>query len=163
MLTRKIVKPREVDRRILAELLVDCRKPLRKIASAVGVSRQTVAKRVRELHRSGLIKRFTVRLNHKDLGLNLKAYILMRIEPKREVRENLEKKIKEIRQVSYFHYLFGRYDALAEVLVKDSEELTRLLREIHGLKGVKETETLIVEYTVKDSPESPILKILMES
>jgi DNA-binding Lrp family transcriptional regulator len=44
--------------------------------------------------------------------------------------------------------------------VKNNKDLTDLVKKIHDLKGVKETETFIVHSTIKDKPEDPIKKAL---
>ena len=41
-----------------------------------------------------------------------------------------------------------------------NKELTDLVKKIHDLNGVKETETFIVHSTVKDKPEEPFKKAL---
>ena len=45
-------------------------------------------------------------------------------------------------------------------MVKDDKELTNLIKKIHRLKGVRETETFIVHSTVKDDPKDPFVQVL---
>ena len=70
--------------------------------------------------------------------------------------------MKGFPQVAEFQRIFGKYDSIAKVLVKNNRELTELVKKIHDLNGVKETETFIVHSTVKDKPEDPIKKALTE-
>jgi DNA-binding Lrp family transcriptional regulator len=77
-----------------------------------------------------------------------------------ELRRKNEETIKQWPQVSEFCRLFGKYDSIVEVLVKDNKELTDLVKKLHGLKGVRETETFIVHSTVKDKPEDPFRRFL---
>ena len=153
---------RETDRKILLELLEDCRRPIYAIAERVGVSRQTVAKKIEKFVSQGLIRSFTARLNPSMFNLNLRAYVLMDVEPDVELRRRCGEEIRRIPQITQFHYLFGRFDAIAEVWARDQEELTRIVKRLHDLSGVRETETLIVHDTIKDAPESPFIGALMK-
>jgi Lrp/AsnC family leucine-responsive transcriptional regulator len=150
----------EINRKILIQLLTDCRQPISRIAKAVGVTRQTVSKKIQELKGEGVIDSFSVKLNPDKFGLTTKAYVLLREDPRAEIRRKNEEIIKEFHQVSEFYRLFGRYDAVLEVRVKDSKELIDLIKKIHALEGVKETETLIVHSTIKDNPQEPFFQVL---
>ena len=153
-------KMRELDQKILLQLLKNSEQPIREIATKVGASRQTVAKKIERLKATGVITSFTAKLNPEKFGLTTKAYIFLREDPRVEVRRKSEQAIEKFHQVLGLHRLFGRYSAILEVLTKDKEELTRLIRRIHRLKGVRETETFIVHTTVKDQPEEPFLEVL---
>ena len=151
---------KDLDKKILKQLLKDSRKSLSELATKVGATRQTIAKKIDYFIDSELVRSFTVKLDQEKLGLSIKAYVLIKEEPKSEYREKNEMMIKDLPEVASFYYLFGRYDAVAEVLVKDKEELTNLVKKIHKLEGIRETETLIIHSIVKDSSEDPLLKIL---
>ncbi|MEM2907981.1 MAG: Lrp/AsnC family transcriptional regulator [Candidatus Hadarchaeales archaeon] len=150
----------EKHKKILIQLLKDCRQPISKIAKDLGITRQTVSKKIEELREWGIINSFSARLNPEKFGLATKAYILIREDPRAEIRRKNEEIIKQFHQVSEFYRLFGRYDAVLEVRVRDSKELTDLIKKIHALEGVKETETFIVHSTIKDNPEEPFLQVL---
>ena len=50
-----------IDRRIIAELRVDARQPVMRIAGRVGISRSTAEKRIARMIERGVILGFTVR------------------------------------------------------------------------------------------------------
>ena len=151
---------RDSDKKILLQLIKNSEQPVREIAEKVGASRQTVAKRIEQLKATGAIISFTARLNPEKFGLTTKAYILLREDPQGELRKKNEAVIKQFHQVTEFYRLFGRYSAVLEVLVKGSRELTKLVKQIHRLKGVRETETFIVHSVAKNAPEAPFIKVL---
>ena len=153
---------RELDRKILLQLLRDSRQSVVQLARRVGASRQTVARRLRQLRKLGVIESFTARLDPEKLGLGTRAYIFLREVPRAEVRRKNEDVIKKLRQVSGFHRLFGEYSAILEVRIKNSRELTALVKRIHGLRGISGTETFIVHSTVKDRPEEPFVEALIK-
>ena len=151
---------REVDQKILLQLIKDSEQPVTKIAKKVGASRQTVAKKIEQLKADGVIASFKAKLNPEKFDLGTKAYILLREDPRGELRRRNEAAIKQFHQVTEFYRLFGRYSAILEVLVGDSKKLTKLVKRIHRLKGVRETETFIVHSVMKDMPEAPFVHAL---
>jgi DNA-binding Lrp family transcriptional regulator len=155
-------KMKKLDRKILLQLIEDSEQPITKIAERVGTSRQTVAKKIKQFKTSGLLDAFMPKLDMSKFGLN-KAYVFLREHTQTALRDKNEEAIKKLHQVSRFHRLFGRYSAVLEVWTKDSQELTALVKKIHGLEGMRETETFIVHSTVKDNPEDPLVKVLKSS
>jgi Lrp/AsnC family leucine-responsive transcriptional regulator len=149
----------KLDRKILLELAEDSRKPIYEIAKKVGVSRQTVAKRIERLRLMGV--RFTIDsgpLLH-EFGLRVKAYIMMRLDPRPEVRKSFEEKIKVLPQIAELHYLLGPKDAVLKVFASSDEEIGTLVKKLHELPGVRETETFLVHGTVKE--ERSLLDFLL--
>jgi DNA-binding Lrp family transcriptional regulator len=151
-----------LEKKILLNLLEKGQRPIVKIADDLGVTRQTVAKKLEQMHASGLITTFFPKMEPEILGLSIQAYILMREDPRSDLRRETEEIVKGFPQVAEFRRIFGEYDSIAKVLVKNNRELTDLVKRIHDLSGVKDTETFIVHSTVKDKPEDPIMKALTE-
>jgi DNA-binding Lrp family transcriptional regulator len=94
--------------------------------------------------------------------LKLKAYILLKASTKKELRKEAEKKLKRIPQISQMNYLYGQFDILLEVIVRDIDELTSLLKRLHEMQVVEKTETLMVYDIVKYKPEDPVKRVLNE-
>lgn len=154
---------KDIDRRILLQLLKDSKQPVIEIAKKLGITRQTAAKKIEQFKNDGTIEAFTARLDPKRFGLAIKAYILIREEPDVELRKKNEKIMKQFPQATEFYRIFGRYSAVLELLVKDERELSKIVKRIHRLKGIRETETLIVHSTIKNVPESPFVHLLSSS
>ncbi|MGQ9543974.1 MAG: Lrp/AsnC family transcriptional regulator [Candidatus Bathyarchaeia archaeon] len=150
----------KLEKKLLLELLKDCSRPVSVIASRVGATRQTVSKKIRHLVDSGVIHGFSARLDPEVLGLGLRALILIKEDPKSDFRSKNEERMKALRQISGFYYIFGRYDVVLEVFVEDNKELKSIVKEIHELEGVRETETMIVHSIIKDNREDPLIQIL---
>ena len=151
-----MLKVKELEKKILLNLLENGQRPVLKIAQDLGVTRQTVAKKLDQMRSSGLILSFYPKMQPEVLGLSIQAYILMREDPKNECRKETEAILNSFPQVTEFKRIFGKYDSIAKVLVNNNKELTDLVKKIHDLNGVKETETFIVHSTLKDKPEDPI-------
>jgi DNA-binding Lrp family transcriptional regulator len=155
-----MLKLKNLEKKILLNLLEKGQRPAVKIAEDLSITRQTVAKKLEQMQESGLILSFFPKLDPETLGLSIQAYILMREDPRSELRKETEQILQTFPQVTEFQRIFGKYDSIAKVLVQDNKELTDLVKKIHDLNGVKETETFIVHSTVKDKPEDPIKKAL---
>ena len=153
---------KDLEKKILLNLLDKGQRPILKIAEDLGVTRQTIAKKLEQMCASGLIITFSPKIQPEILGLSIQAYILMREDPRSEYRKDTEEIVKSFPQVSEFQRIFGKYDSIAKVLVNNNKELTDLVKKIHDLNGVKETETFIVHSTVKDKPEDPLKKALTQ-
>ena len=156
----KMLKSRDLERKIILQLLEDGRQPLLQIAKNVGATRQTVAKKLEQLSNSGLISSFAPKLKPEKFGLVIQAYIFMREDPRGDLRKKNEEAINGFHQVSEFHRVFGKYDSVIKVLVESKKELTDFVKKLHGLSGVRETETFIVHSTIKNKPEDPFKKVL---
>lgn len=156
----KMLRIKDLEKKILLNLLEKGQQPLLKIAKDIGITRQTVAKKVKQMQDSGLLISFFPKLEPEILGLSIQAYILMREDPRSDHRKETEKIVKSFPQVSEFRRIFGKYDSIVKVLVENNRDLTNLVKKIHDLQGVKETETFIVHSTIKDKPEEPFKKVL---
>lgn len=148
------------DKKILVELIKGGRKSFADLARKCRMTRQSIFSRVKSLKRKGIIKSFTVDLNQRKLGLNLKAYILVSADPSEELREKAIKILIKFPQFSQIHRLFGRFDFLIEVFVKDINELSDIIGKIHSLEMINRTETMIVNKNVKYNIQHPIENLL---
>ena len=151
---------KDLEKKILLNLLEKGQRPILKIAKDIGVTRQTVAKKIEKMHDSGLLISFFPKIEPEILGLTIQAYILMREDPRNDCRKETEDIVKSFPQVSEFQRIFGKYDSIVKVLVKNNKELTDLVKKIHALNGVKETETFIIHSIIKDKPEDPLKNAL---
>jgi len=146
------------DKKILVELLKHGRKSFTDLARSCRMTRQSIFSRIKSLKRKGIIKDFTVNLNHQKLGLNLKAYILISADLSGYLKDPDKNPITNLRvlpQVSQIHRLYGRFDFLIEVLVKDINELSDIVGKIHKLEMVTKTETTIVHENIKNNTQHP--------
>lgn len=151
-----------IDRKILACLIRDSSRPVVEIAKEIGVTRQTVAKKIEQMKSSGIIEGFTVRVNPGHFDLQTKGYVFLHEDPDPELRKSNEWEIRRMPEVSEFYRLFGRYSSVVEVLVRNSSELALLVKKIHKLRGVRDTETFIVHSEIKNTPEAPLLNLLQK-
>ena len=143
---------------LLRELIADSRQRIVELSRKCGMTRQSVYNRIRKLRERGV--EFTVNLNPRELGLELRAYILITADPNIRFRRETDRIIRQFEEVSQIHYILGRFDIIVEALVKNIDELRSLLRRIQELPAVKKTETLLVYETTKLNGKDPLLRVL---
>lgn len=129
----------EIDVAIIRMLQQDGRVPNARIARALKVSEPTVRKRIDRIIDDEIIK-VTAVVNPHKTGYSTNVLIALRTLPSKtfEVGEHLSR----LERVVYLAYTTGRYDILAEVLVRDDDELFEFHRtEIAAIDGITATET----------------------
>lgn len=145
---------------LLRELMKDSRQKITDLARKCGLTRQSVYEKIKEFSLKGV--KFTVDVDPRDVGLNLTAYVLIVADPHSEFRRQTDAIIKEFKEVSQIHYILGRFDVIAEVIVKDIGEFRRVLNKIQNLPAVRKTETLMVYETPKRNRLDPMMKAVEE-
>uniref|UniRef100_A0A7J2TJ17 Lrp/AsnC family transcriptional regulator n=1 Tax=Archaeoglobus fulgidus TaxID=2234 RepID=A0A7J2TJ17_ARCFL len=69
------------------------------------------------------------------------GFVLIKVAPGKE--KKVYDKIASIKEVEELYPLFGEYDLIAKVVVKDFEELSEVVvNKIRAVEGVIETKTL---------------------
>jgi DNA-binding Lrp family transcriptional regulator len=157
-----MLKIHDVDKKILLQLLRDGRQTYMNIANNIKVTRQTVAKKIEQYLQQGIIRKVTPQLDPEKLGLTIQAYILIREDPQSNFRSQNDAEFSEIPQVAKFNRIFGNYSSILEVIVKEKDELTNIVKKIHTLPGIRETETFIVYNTIKDDQTAPFRHVLSD-
>ncbi|HID17317.1 TPA: Lrp/AsnC family transcriptional regulator [Candidatus Bathyarchaeota archaeon] len=145
---------------LLRELMKDSRQKITDLAKKCGLTRQSVYEKIKEFSLKGV--KFTADVDPRDVGLNLTAYVLIVADPHTEFRRQTDAVLKKFREVSQVHYILGRFDVIAEVIVKDIGEFRRVLTKIQNLPAVRKTETLMVYETPKRNRLDPMMKAVEE-
>ena len=144
------------DRRILEQLQADGRLSNQELAERVLLSPSPCLRRVRELERSGLVRRHVTLLDPQALGLGVSVFIQVRLDRQIERSlETFEAAVLVRPEVMECYLMTGDSDYLLRVVVPDVpaferflvEHLTRVpgvanLRSSFALKQVKYTTAL---------------------
>ncbi|MBO8182167.1 Lrp/AsnC family transcriptional regulator [Archaeoglobales archaeon] len=69
------------------------------------------------------------------------GFVLVKISPKKE--KEVYEKLANLEEIEELYPLFGEYDLIAKIVVRDFEELSDVVvKKIRSLDGVLETKTL---------------------
>ncbi len=149
------------DIRILEILEVDGRSTASDIAKEVDLSIPAVGERIKKLTEKGLIKQFSAILDHKQIGLDLTAFVFIISEHSDHYNEFVEK-TKETKAIVECHSITGGGSHILKVRVKNSQSLEDFLYEIQNWPGVSRTQSNVVLSTYKETT-SEDLTTLKES
>jgi len=138
----------EIDQKIVAELLKDSRKSFREIARKVGVATGTVLTRVRNMEKNGIIKGYTVLLDHEKLGYDLTAVIEITVSKGRLLE--VDREVAKKSNVCAVYDTTGLTDAIVIAKFKTREELSKFTKSLLAIPYVERTNTHLVLTTIKE-------------
>src|SRR5208337_1168131 len=138
----------DVDRKILSELLRDCRRSYRSLARRAGVSVGTVLSRIRKLEKAGVIRGYSALLDHEKLGYQLT--VVAEITVLKGKLLEMEEAIGKLPNTCAVYDVTGLTDALVIAKFHTREELSKFTKNLLSMPFVDRTNTHIVLTTVKE-------------
>jgi Lrp/AsnC family transcriptional regulator, leucine-responsive regulatory protein len=143
-----------IDHEILSLLSENSRRSFTELGQRVALSPNAVAERVRRLHESGVLKRFSITVDQRALGRGLEAIVdarlLMSTDP-----DHFERVVGELASVRELIFLTGSFDYQVRLACCDADDLDHTVRAIRQRAGAAATETRIVMRTRTFSPSFP--------
>ncbi len=139
----------KIDKQILYILQSNARISNAEIARQVGLAPSAILERMRKLSENGVIKNYETRIEPKEIGLGLLAFVFVRTTDCLEVTERELAKLPEVLEI---HDVAGDDSYLLKVRTKDPDDLARLLREeLRAIPNVIGTRTTVVLQTIKET------------
>jgi DNA-binding Lrp family transcriptional regulator len=135
------------DQQLIALLRQDARAPVALLAQKLGVSRGTVANRIRKLEDEGVLVGYTVLLRPDVETQRITAWMSITVDGN-QTREVIAHLLGEP-GVAGLHDTNGRWDLLAELRAPHLGELAAVLERVRLIKGISATETSIHLQTYK--------------
>lgn len=135
------------DLQLIALLRQNARAPVQQLAQKLGVSRGTVANRIRKLEDEGVLVGYTVLLRPDVETQRITAWMSITVEGN-QTREVIAHLLGEP-GVAGLHDTNGRWDLLAELRAPNLGELAAVLERVRLIKGIAATETSIHLQTYK--------------
>lgn len=132
---------------ILNILRANARTPFVKIAKAVGTSETAVRKKVRRLEEKGIIKKYTVELDTKKIGLPVQAIIGIDTQPEHLI--GTIEKFKNMEDVIGLYAASGDHMILLEKWFENSAELAKFIQSLEKMKGVTKTCPAVILEKIK--------------
>ena len=132
----------DVDRKILSELLRDCRRSYRSLARRAGVSVGTILSRIRKLENAGVIRGYSALLDHEKLGYQLT--VVAEITVLKGKLLEMEEAIGKLPNTCAVYDVTGLTDALVIAKFHTREELSKFTKNLLGMPFVDRTNTHVV-------------------
>jgi len=140
------------DQLILNQLKQNSRNSTKNIAKNINTPRVTVHDRIKKLKQKGIIKKFTIKVDNKKIGLPTEAFIFVSFQSNTEISQReLAKKISRLHGVTEVHIISGEYDLLLKVVGESLEKIGNLVVDrLRKIKGVGRTLTFACFQTIKE-------------
>lgn len=128
------------DQAIIKYLQENGRAPYLEIASKLGMSEAAVRRRVKNLLKSGIIKRFTIDLQASKVASALTLVAVSPGTPTSDVAD----KLKVLPNVRKVNEITGQYDIAISIEGFNMEEVNSTIDQIRKTEGVASTNTMVV-------------------
>jgi Lrp/AsnC family transcriptional regulator, leucine-responsive regulatory protein len=140
-----------LDLRILAALRRDARASLQDIGRTVGLSTTPCWNRIKRMEAQGVIEGYTVSLSAPALGYCEVFIVQVTLESHSDdMLAAFGRALAEIPEVTEALLVSGDYDYALRVLVKDTRDYERLLREkLYKIPGIRHSRSSVVLRSLK--------------
>jgi Lrp/AsnC family leucine-responsive transcriptional regulator len=138
----------DIDRRILEQLQRDGREPAARIGRLVNLSPAAVRKRIDRLRAQGVIRGFTVVLDHASVH----AYVEVTFDGGVDVPVLLRDAVNQDRRIREASTIAGDPDAILRVRVKDNEELRDIVTWLRRHYPITRTKALVALDRIEYDP-----------
>jgi len=138
----------EIDKKLLRELLIDSKRSYRELARSIGVSTATVINRVQRLESSGVIKGYTIIVDHERLGFELTVVTEITVSKGRLIE--VEEAVSKLPNVCAVYDITGLTDAMVVAKFRSRRDLSKFTKGLLAMPYVERTNTHVVLTTVKE-------------
>lgn len=141
----------DFDKQILRLLADNGRLSWTEIAEHVNLSPSAVQRHVQQMQASGLIKHFTIALDTKKLGHEVRSFVEVKMQRSDvALAKQFREIIRELPQVQSCYKLSGSVDFILDVVAPNLEAYGQFLeREILSIPGVLDASSSIILEEVK--------------
>jgi Lrp/AsnC family leucine-responsive transcriptional regulator len=153
-----------VDRRLLYSLSRDGRQAASTLAKELGLSRQAVTERIRDLERRGVIRGYRADVDPVALGLSVRAHIRLTLDSTQSVRKEPEvmRRLLANPLIRSVHRVSGEDCFVVEMVCRTIEDVNTVLLELLATRAVQSSRTAFVLETVVEKDalgplEAPLL------
>ena len=138
----------EIDRKVLAELLINSNRSNRELARAIGVSAATVINHIARLESAGVITDYSVIVDFERLGFELT--VIMTVTVGRGKLLETQGEIAKLPYVCAVYDVTGAIDSIVVAKFRNRRELSEFPKDLLAMEYVERTNTHVVLNTVKE-------------
>jgi DNA-binding Lrp family transcriptional regulator len=138
------------DLKIIETLLDNSDISVRQISSKTLLPITTVHHRIKRMKKEGIIRKFTIELDHKKMGKPVAAYILVKVDSSylnkiNKTQHDLARTLKSLKFVERSDIVTGTIDLILLIRVKDIDELDNIIIDkLRHIQGIESTQTLVI-------------------
>jgi Lrp/AsnC family transcriptional regulator, regulator for asnA, asnC and gidA len=135
------------DKGIIEELTRNARIPLLHIAQKLSLSESAIRKRLKNLEELGVIRQYSLVVDHAKVGYNNMALVGVDVQPDKYLE--VSNALKGMGKVKYAASTMGDHMFMLEVLARDHDELRDVCDSIKRIPGVTRICPAIIKDTIK--------------
>src|SRR5712691_11149982 len=137
------------DRALLLALSRDGRRPAADLAKELGLSRQAVTERIRELERRGVIRGYRADVDPVCLGLGVRAQLRITLDGKAPQKEkDVLRRLTASPLVRSVYRVSGEDCFVVDVICRRIEDVNALLLDLQSTRALQSSRTAFVLETV---------------
>jgi Lrp/AsnC family leucine-responsive transcriptional regulator len=140
----------EADHLLVVALSQDGRCSAAALAKKLGLSRQAVAERIRQLERRGVIRGYRADVDPQALGLSVRAQIRLTLDGRapRDKEKELVRLLTGNPLVRSVYRVSGEDCVVAQVHCRRIEDVNALLAELQATRAIQSSRTAFVLETI---------------
>jgi DNA-binding Lrp family transcriptional regulator len=138
----------DISVKVLDEYLRDSRQSIREVARKVGVSSGTVASRLKEMEKAGIIRRYSAILDYEKLGYELTAITEITVSDGKMI--DVGEAIAKLSQATGVYNITGDSDLMIVGKFRTRKELSDFTKKTLTIPHVLRTKTHVVLNTLKE-------------
>jgi Lrp/AsnC family leucine-responsive transcriptional regulator len=141
----------ENDLKIIEILSANARSSLRDIAAIVNMSPSSIRNRMERLVELGVIRRYTLDLDRRKLGLEVQVVVLITSRP--GTSDIIYRKLSAYKEISNVLRTSGPANFICMIQVEDISRLARFITgDLEKLEGVERIETMFILPQEENTP-----------
>ncbi|MEK6979755.1 MAG: Lrp/AsnC family transcriptional regulator [Candidatus Micrarchaeota archaeon] len=137
----------ERDLYIIEALLENSQTPLSSIGKELGISDTAVRKRITQLKDYGVIEGYSIKINPKNIGFNMHAFVGLDTYPEEYL--HVMERLKKVNEIKSLFASTGDHMLMAEVWANTRKRFEEVVKEIENTKGVSKVCPAILVERVK--------------
>jgi DNA-binding Lrp family transcriptional regulator len=142
-----------LDLEILRILQYDAKYPIERMATKLGVSKSTIAYRIKNLETSGIIKGYHAYLDPARLNMDYITITFVHGRYGKDYHVELGEKIAKLPGVWGVYFVLGEIDFIVMGRFRNRDEfLNNYLERLMSMPEVERTSTQVVVKVIKEAP-----------
>ena len=142
-----------IDKQLLHHLQKNARMSYVELAEQVGLSTSPCLERVKRLEKEGYISAYTTLVEPQYVGAGFLVFVEIKLDyTSPNIFEEFKAAVEKWPQIQECYLVSGMFDYLIKARIADMTAYRALLGDIlHTLPGVRDSHSLVVMETVKES------------
>jgi len=148
----------DLDRKILALLMENAKRPYTEMATKLFVSGGTIHVRMNKMIAAGVVTGTGLQVDHTRIGFDITAFLGVFLKSSGEYGSATDY-LNDIQEIVSAHYLTGNYSIFLKIVCRDTDHLRDVLARIQAYEGIQRTETFI---SLEESINRPVQVVSAE-